>query len=387
MAITDFDLESAGGGGGVNTLYSADDTVKAGRVATLTDTLTFAGANTNQVNFGVGTYIKTTEVGYTSYAIYVGQGTVACQLNGAFQILSYNSSLKRNYISLYGGHYLQSTSAGLWTLSDTTAPTYNIGARFGIETLGSTNATIALKVQNSASIDTFTLNDASEGKILNNVASPLSALTLENEASGSTHALCGVKLQLTSNADTGHIAQYDSTSGGSNAPTMEISSPTGINYIAGASFGSGYHYFQTGGGGAVGFDRDGNNGIVNFMTNGGGGTNTEVRLAVTGTNFNYINSPANVSTKSFAWGRSSAGTAIELMRITRDGQLGVNSDGVTIDASAILDLTSTDKGFLPPRMTTTEMNAIGTPASGLMVFDRTTSQWMGYNGTSWVILG
>ena len=117
------------------------------------------------------------------------------------------------------------------------------------------------------------------------------------------------------------------------------------------------------------------------------GTNTEVRLAVTGTNFNYINSPANVSTKSFAWGRSSAGTAIELMRITRDGQLGVNSDGVTIDASAILEVTSTDKGFLPPRMTTTEMNAIGTPASGLMVFDRTTSQWMGYNGTSWVIIG
>lgn len=57
------------------------------------------------------------------------------------------------------------------------------------------------------------------------------------------------------------------------------------------------------------------------------------------------------------------------------------------DASALFQVDSTTRGFLPPRMTTVEMNAVSTPASGLMVFDRTTSQWMGYNGTSWVILG
>ena len=59
----------------------------------------------------------------------------------------------------------------------------------------------------------------------------------------------------------------------------------------------------------------------------------------------------------------------------------------TADASAILDLTSTTEGFLPPRMTTVQMNAVGSPATGLMVYDTTTNQWMGYNGTSWVILG
>lgn len=57
------------------------------------------------------------------------------------------------------------------------------------------------------------------------------------------------------------------------------------------------------------------------------------------------------------------------------------------DASALFQVDSTTRGFLPPRMTTVEMNAVSTPASGLMVFDRTTNQWMGYNGTSWVILG
>lgn len=59
----------------------------------------------------------------------------------------------------------------------------------------------------------------------------------------------------------------------------------------------------------------------------------------------------------------------------------------SLNASAEFQVDSTTRGFLPPRMTTVEMNAISTPASGLMVFDRTTSQWMGYNGTSWVILG
>jgi len=66
---------------------------------------------------------------------------------------------------------------------------------------------------------------------------------------------------------------------------------------------------------------------------------------------------------------------------------GVAIGTATADASSILDLTSTTEGFLPPRMTTVQMNAIGSPAEGLMIFDTTTKQWMGYNGTSWVILG
>jgi hypothetical protein len=59
----------------------------------------------------------------------------------------------------------------------------------------------------------------------------------------------------------------------------------------------------------------------------------------------------------------------------------------TPDASAILDLNTNQQGFLPPRMSTTEMNTISSPADGLIVFDRTTQQWMGYNGIGWVILG
>lgn len=55
--------------------------------------------------------------------------------------------------------------------------------------------------------------------------------------------------------------------------------------------------------------------------------------------------------------------------------------------SAVFQITSTTKGFLPPRMTTAQKNAIASPAEGLMVYQTDgTKGWYGYNGTSWVIL-
>ena len=46
--------------------------------------------------------------------------------------------------------------------------------------------------------------------------------------------------------------------------------------------------------------------------------------------------------------------------------------GATPDPSAMLDVQSTAKGVLFPRMTTTERNNIASPASGLMIFNTTT---------------
>jgi len=51
-------------------------------------------------------------------------------------------------------------------------------------------------------------------------------------------------------------------------------------------------------------------------------------------------------------------------------QIGMG-DNTTGNASALLTLTSTTKGFLPPKMTTVEKNLIPTPAAGLVVYDTT----------------
>jgi len=64
-----------------------------------------------------------------------------------------------------------------------------------------------------------------------------------------------------------------------------------------------------------------------------------------------------------------------------------NTGGGTIVASAILQADSTTKGFLPPRMTTTQKNAIASPAEGLQMYDSTAKSPAYYDGTNWGYTG
>jgi hypothetical protein len=56
------------------------------------------------------------------------------------------------------------------------------------------------------------------------------------------------------------------------------------------------------------------------------------------------------------------------------------------DNSAILDLTSTEKGILIPRMSSSQRTGISSPATGLLVFDTDAGAFYFYNGTIWVNL-
>ena len=64
-------------------------------------------------------------------------------------------------------------------------------------------------------------------------------------------------------------------------------------------------------------------------------------------------------------------------------QVGINTDSSNPDASAILDIKSTTKGMLVPRMATAQRDAISSPATGLLVFDTDLSSFWFYNGTAW----
>jgi uncharacterized protein (TIGR02145 family) len=68
------------------------------------------------------------------------------------------------------------------------------------------------------------------------------------------------------------------------------------------------------------------------------------------------------------------------------GSVGINNDGSTPAASAMLDVSSTAKGFLPPRMTTAQRNAISSPVEGLVVFNTDDKALNIFNGTSWGLL-
>ena len=62
---------------------------------------------------------------------------------------------------------------------------------------------------------------------------------------------------------------------------------------------------------------------------------------------------------------------------------GAYINTTSVQASAILQADSTTKGFLPPRMTTTQKNAIASPLAGLQVYDTTTNKLCCYNGSTW----
>src|SRR2546421_5977325 len=64
-------------------------------------------------------------------------------------------------------------------------------------------------------------------------------------------------------------------------------------------------------------------------------------------------------------------------------QVAINSGGLSPHSSAMLDITSTNRGLLIPRMTTAQRIAIASPATGLMVYDSTSSSLWYYDGSNW----
>jgi len=68
-------------------------------------------------------------------------------------------------------------------------------------------------------------------------------------------------------------------------------------------------------------------------------------------------------------------------------QVAINTDGSIGNTSAMLDIKSTDKGLLIPRMSLNQRDAISSPEQGLMVFINTDSTFYFYQGTNWLKLG
>lgn len=68
-------------------------------------------------------------------------------------------------------------------------------------------------------------------------------------------------------------------------------------------------------------------------------------------------------------------------------QVSINTDNSNPDPSAMLDVNSTGKGVLIPRMTAAERDAIAAPANGLLVYVTTDSSFYFYEGNAWAKVG
>lgn len=111
-----------------------------------------------------------------------------------------------------------------------------------------------------------------------------------------------------------------------------------------------------------------------------------ITTGITGTagtlNLNRSSDGANVG---FVRAESS-GAGIQIgagvnMFFSNNGRIVVNS--TTTDASAIFKIDSSTQGFLLPRMTDTQILAIASPATGLMVYSTTQNVIAFYDGTGW----
>jgi hypothetical protein len=69
------------------------------------------------------------------------------------------------------------------------------------------------------------------------------------------------------------------------------------------------------------------------------------------------------------------------MLIDSSGNVGIGT--TSPDTNAILQLNSTTQGFLPPRMTTVQRDAITTPPEGLVIYNTTDHVLNFHNGTTW----
>ena len=100
-----------------------------------------------------------------------------------------------------------------------------------------------------------------------------------------------------------------------------------------------------------------------------------------------------ILTTSFLINRSSLIRAAIVMALVLNSQfliihaqVGINDDNSSPDASAMLDVKSTAKGMLVPRMTTSQRDLVNSPATGLMIYNTSTKVFNFYNGIAWIAI-
>ena len=285
--------------------------------------------------------------------VFVQQGTFGASSivtsQSGFHVNSSLTGATNNY-GFYGG---LSSGTGRWNLyMDGTAANYLAGntsigtttesARLLVRGSGTTSATTALLVQNSTPTELFKVTD--DGVVLLNF---LSRLNSTLQLYGQSGAVTGILLRSISSSETAtsgtrlHVRVNETfapTSGTCVLNTLQVDST--INQTGGA------------------------NGITRGLY-----VNPTLTSAATWRSIEWSNNTG--------WGLYGAGSATNYL----EGALTIGTSNIS--GSAVLQVNSTTKGFLPPRLTTAQRDLIASPAAGLVIFNTTTTKLECYDGAAW----
>jgi len=101
--------------------------------------------------------------------------------------------------------------------------------------------------------------------------------------------------------------------------------------------------------------------------------------------FSLLASYGAANTSSIVLGTGTANPSTEAMRFDHSTG-GINVGAATPNAAAQLQVDSTTRGFLPPRMTTAQRDAITTPPDGLVLYNTSTNKLQVRAAGAWVDL-
>jgi hypothetical protein len=143
----------------------------------------------------------------------------------------------------------------------------------------------------------------------------------------------------------------------SDTDPLEIGNEAGIRWVR--NYLNETYWFIDADGNAIQIDID------RWNLRGNIGINPEINYIG---NYDYVDLPFRTNNE-------------ERLRITADGNVIIGGGADSI--SALLNLNSTSKGFLPPRMDTSQKSEIETPEDGLIVFDTTLNSLSIYYDSAW----
>lgn len=359
-----------------SSVYTAPGTIGSGTANT--GAFTSLSASSTVSGAGFSTYLASPPA--------IG-GTAAAA--GSFTALSYSTTLTggTGIVNLGSGQFYKDASGnvGIGTASPTAIlNVYNATSAIALIQGDSGSNVIVQRSSADASTPNYTFR-----KSRGTVASP----TAVNSADGAGNVLftayggtnyrqiatiAGIVDTYTSDTNISGTLTFNTNSGGTSVTEWMRITSTGsvgigttspvdllqVNRASGSGVTSGISL--TTGAGAVG---DGS--YIKWTGAGAGEKIARIDGVQEGTDLGSIR---------FNTGNGSDGFS-ERVRIDSSGNVGIGTSSPS--ASAILDAQSTTKGVRMPNMTTTQKNAISSPAAGLMVFDTTLAKLCVYSGSAW----